>query len=460
MKKSVSSIFALSLAFAIPNPALADLKDVAIGAAIGAVINQGINNSKNKKAAPAQKKKTYSNAAPSLNSQFNLSERMQIQTSLNGMGLNVGGVDGALGPKSRRAISQFQASRGQAQTGQLTREQFVALTGIGFATANTLMPDRRLVQNEVVMLQQSLQGAGFYNGPIDGVDGAGTQNARVGFLVSQNRNPAQTTQVQSLVLAASAAGFQAPQYLVQEAQTQMAAANNATGFGFAPQQQQLNGQFGAVPVTTPGFGAQPQGNAGFGQQALQPQQNNGFGAQAPQQAAGFGAQAPQQNNGFGAQAPQQNNGFGAQAPVTASQNTPLFGAAPQQQMQPAPQQQLQAAPQQQQQPLFPQNQQPQQQLQPAQQGQALFASTGTAAGQPQQQQLVTTAPQQQQPQSSLDVFSIPNAQQQQAATTGQPVPAAPAPSTGLFPMTPQTAQAGQQPQPTGTFSTFGSTNGN
>lgn len=389
MKIALSSVTALSLAFTVPNPVYADLKDALIGGVIGAAINQGVRNNQAKKRSTVQRTtrttKKRANVPASLNSKFSRNERRQIQTSLNSMGLNVGVVDGSLGRNSRAAISQFQAGRGEAATGQMTRAQFLALTGVGFAAAAPAFADRQLNLNEVVMLQQSLQRLGFYRGTIDGLNGAGTQNARLNFLAGQGRNPTQVTQVQSLALSATAAGYQLPQNLMQEAQAQLAAANGINGFGAAPTPQ-----------------------AGFGQQ----QQPNLFGT--PTTSAGFGTQPPQP--AFGSQPIQQGNaGFGVQA---APQQQPLFGA---------PTQPAQVAPQ----------------IQPVQQPQsgAIFASTGGAVAQQQQQQILV-APQQ--AQTSLDIFAaqITTQPQQPAAVKQQP-------ARPLFvqPIAPNTAtpQAGAAP---------------
>ncbi|MEQ6250072.1 peptidoglycan-binding domain-containing protein [Sulfitobacter sp. HNIBRBA3233] len=398
MKIAMSSAIALSLALSAPNPVYADLKDALIGGVIGAAINQSVRNSQAQKRATAKRTtrtvKNRANVPASLNSQFTRDERRQIQTSLNNMGLNVGVVDGSLGPKSRAAISQFQASRGEAATGQMTRAQFLALTGVGFAAPAPAFADRQLNLNEVVMLQQSLQRLGFYRGTIDGINGAGTQNARAAFLASQGQNPMQVPQVQSLAMASTAAGYTLPQNLMQEAQAQFAAASGATGFG-------------AAPV--------PQSN--FGQL---PQQNNQFGT--PTTSAGFATPPPPQPV-FGAQpATQGTAGF---APQTAPQQQPLFGAPTQQQM-----------PQQQQQPLFgaPAQAAPQpQQVQPIQQPQnnAIFASTGGATA-PQQQ--IVVAPQQ--APSALDIFA-PQSTGQPAAVAQQPTQPA-----VLQPVAPQPQQQG------------------
>lgn len=380
--QTITSLLALSLATIVPKPASADLKDAIAGGVVGAIITEGIRR-ENQKAQQRQQQqrrvvsKPSKSAAPSLNSQYSRDERIRIQSSLRDLGYSVGVVDGVLGRNSRAAIRQFQASRGEPQTGQLTPSQYVALTNPGFQTAPTLA-NRPLNRDEVAMLQQGLQMLGYYRGYVDGSNGPGTRSASAAFLASMGTNPAMMTEVQTLVLARNNAGLPTPPYLQQEAANQMAAANGGAQFGVPGQTQQTM------------FGAPQQGQFGAAGQ-----QQNLFAPPAGQQPAGTMAGAPA-NNLFGAPTTQQP---AMQAPVQGSGQQNLF--APQG-GQPAPQ----VAPQQ----PVPQGGQPN----------ALFASTGGAATQP-----VAVAPQAQQPQSTLDIFSGSQPQQQaapaQVATQQAPV---------------------------------------
>jgi len=313
-KLTLTSALALSLALTMPKGAQADLKDALIGVGVGIVASEVIRNEKAKNAKRKQTTSTRSaskpRAAPTLNSQYSRAEKVQIQSALNGLGYSVGTVDGSLGPRSREAIGQFQAARGEARTGQLTRAQYAALTNAGFGAQTAYVVDRPLTRNEVMLMQTGLQQLGFYTSRVDGQAGPGTRRARETFLLSQGRNPATTTQVQSAVLAASAAGIPVQPYLMQEATAQFQQANAVpnTQFGtpgVQPQQQQALFGTPAQPQQ-PLFGAQPQQ-----QQAL-------FGAPQPQQ--GFqqqqGFQPQQQQTLYGAPAPQQ--GFATQPQVAAT----------------------------------------------------------------------------------------------------------------------------------------------
>lgn len=419
-KHSLVAVVVASLAISAPVAATADAKDALIGGIVGAIIQKGISDSKRQsapqrktysKSSSSPKKKTYS--APSLNSQYSQTERVQIQSALQSLGYNVGAIDGVLGQNSRRVIGQFQAGRGEAATGQLTRAQYVALVS-QVPGAVLVFAARELNSNEIRMLQEGLQRLGYYQGGIDGAKGPGTQGAMVAFLAQQGRNVGQTTPVQSLVLARSAAGLPTPPYLQQEAGAQQP---------FMAQQQQ--------PFAAPN----QQFQAGFGAPAQQPA--NPFAAPGQQPATGFGAPAPQQQP-FGAPA-------GAQ--MATAPAAPLFGAPqPQQQQQPAgatlfgaPQH---AAPQQggtmpAQQPtntnLFaPTAPQPQQQQPVAPQGGQ--ATTLFAAGGAQMQPQVAA-----QPQSSLDIFGgtqavapQPIANPDQVATQMQPTQPADANGVGAL----------------------------
>ena len=195
-------------------PVYADLGDVLIGGAIGAVVTDQIHRNKDKKEAGQTAPRTNSTA--SLNSQYSTAERVEIQQALADQGYNIGTIDGVLGPKSRAAISGFQASIGEPATGQLTATQFVALTNPGAASPSQVAA-RPLQQNEVFMLQQGLQQLGYYNGVVNGVPGPGTNGALTAFLVNQRVDPQAVTPVQSLVMVSNTAGMAVPPYLVQEA---------------------------------------------------------------------------------------------------------------------------------------------------------------------------------------------------------------------------------------------------
>lgn len=319
MKKHLSAVaIAAVLSSGQAMPAFADGKDVFLGAVLGAIANEAVRNSQ-RSTQPRSSTSTARQQAPSLNSQFSRAERIEIQSALANQGYAIGTIDGILGQNSRRVIGQWQASRGEAQTGQLTRPQYVALV-TGSAGASVTFAARELNRNEVVLLQEGLQRLGFYRGGIDGQKGPGTRGGTNAFLAAQGYSTGQLTPVQTLVLARQAAGLGAPPYLVTEASAQVpsspfGAPQQQSPFGVAPNTQQAafgnaqQGQFGAPQgAQQAAFGAQQQGNFGA------PQQGN-FGA-VPQQGqqAAFGAATQQQGN-FGA--PQQG------------QQQALFGTAPQ-----------------------------------------------------------------------------------------------------------------------------------
>lgn len=397
-KQSIAVIAAASLAASVPADVTADTKDLLIGGAIGALVYKGISDSqKAKKQNQQVQTKNYSGSggtAASLNSQYTKAERIQIQTAFRDLGYNIGVVDGVLGKNSRAVIRQFQATQGQAQTGQLTRPQYVALLSQVPGTT-PVYARRELNRDEVLMLQQGLQGLGYYHGAIDGATGPGTWGALATFLAHNGTTPAQVTPVQSLVMARNAAGLPTPPYLQQEAGVQIAPAQpfatQQAGFppagqnpqqpnqGFAVQGQPQTDLF-ATPQTQQqpaqnwGGQQQPTAVAGQGQFATAPAQQQQIFA-APQQQPGAVQPAPT-STVFGApgQAVQPGTLQGGTAPASSQQN--LFAPNP---VAPSPQQQ---APQ----PVAPQG------------GQAntLFAA-GTAAAPVQSQP--------QSPQSSLDIFS-------------------------------------------------------
>lgn len=419
MKKfTLTSVVSVALVATLPTQSQADLKDALIGATIGAII---VNEAQKSRTRSAPRATVSTRSAPrstkpaTLNSQYSRAEKRQIQTALNSLGYNVGVVDGSLGRNSRAGISGFQASRGEAATGQLTRTQYSALVASLSNPSAAFVVDRALSRQEVVLMQTALQQMGFYTQRIDGQKGPGTRGARNAFLQSRGYNLATTTQVQAAVLAASAAGQFVPPYLMQEAQTQFQMANGTAPVA-APQLPQTQGAGFAPTAPQQGFVQQPQ-------QVFVPQPQQGF-VQQPQQ--GF-VQQPQQ--GF-VQQPQQ--GF-VQQPQQGFVQQPPQAFAPQQGGVQQPKQGFVQQPQQafapQPQPL-PGSQQPQQGFAQQPQVNTLFGTpqpaqpqgqTAPAAVAPAPQQGQGILVQQQQPAPTSAAAAPQLAAQTGTATVQQPV---------------------------------------
>ena len=108
-------------------PAKADGRDVVAGLIIGGIIGSAVtneNNKKKKKVYSTGKKKTKSTKAkaPSMSSEQRAAN-IEVQNALNHFGWTVGGADGSLGPKSRSAITEYQACMGYPATGELADHQ-------------------------------------------------------------------------------------------------------------------------------------------------------------------------------------------------------------------------------------------------------------------------------------------------------------------------------------------------
>ncbi len=373
----ISMMLVAGLAVSAPVSVSADAGDFIAGGIVGALIHKGITDNQKAKQAP---KKTYrssgsNQSGTSLNGQYSRAERIQIQTAFRDLGYNIGTIDGVLGKRSRAAIRQFQASRGEVQSGQLTRPQYVALLSQA-PGVNPVYARRQLGPDEVIMLQQGLQVLGFYYGPIDGANGPGTTAALNGFLAQRGTSLAMVTPVQGLVMVRDTAGLPSAPYLRREAGAQIAPAQpfGTQQAGFGPANQQ----------PTPGFG---------GQGVAQP--STPFAAPGTQQPLG-GAVAPAAP-GQVYPAPGAPNAAGQPQYTTAPQQqapavTPLFGAPSQGQTvpaagAPAPQQNMFA-------PTAPVQQQPAPVV-PGGQTNTLYAATPSA---PQAAPQPVT-------QSSLDIYS-------------------------------------------------------
>lgn len=122
---AVVASLSLSPLSPMSRPASADTGDVVAGLIVGAIIGGAVANENGKKKTKAKAKSTKSKAkakAPSI-SAAQRAENVAVQESLNHFGWNVGTADGALGPKSKTAIKEYQAFMGYPATGELTADQ-------------------------------------------------------------------------------------------------------------------------------------------------------------------------------------------------------------------------------------------------------------------------------------------------------------------------------------------------
>lgn len=156
--KLISGLAALAIGLSPASPALANAGDFVAGAIIGGIIGSA-----------ATQKKRRSHRVHSTQ------EGRQIQSSLNYFGFNAGYVDGALGRRSRAAISSYQAYMGYTPTGYLNPfEQNILLTsyqramvgGYGVNQVISTSPDGRrglLVAYREEITGGAGQGATFAN---------------------------------------------------------------------------------------------------------------------------------------------------------------------------------------------------------------------------------------------------------------------------------------------------------
>ncbi len=124
---AATSFLVASLSFApvspLVAPARADTGDVVAGLIVGGIIGAAINEGSKKKAAPGSKTKVKAKSTKSAISPEQKAANIEVQQALNFFGWPVGTADGALGKKSRSAISEYQAFLGHAGTGELTQEE-------------------------------------------------------------------------------------------------------------------------------------------------------------------------------------------------------------------------------------------------------------------------------------------------------------------------------------------------
>jgi peptidoglycan hydrolase-like protein with peptidoglycan-binding domain len=126
---------ALSPVSPLTAPARADGKDFIAGAIIGGIVGSVVTNENNKKKS-AKSTKAGSGAKTSGVSAETRAANVEVQTALNYFGYNVGAADGAIGPKTRAQIEEYQAFLGFPATGELTEtERTILITAYHRAVA-------------------------------------------------------------------------------------------------------------------------------------------------------------------------------------------------------------------------------------------------------------------------------------------------------------------------------------
>jgi len=124
-KRITTAAIAATLAMPVAQPVHADA-DGLVGGVIGGIIGGAIvaESQKSKKRSSTSTRTTTSGV-----SSAQREENRQIQTALNYFGYPVGTPDGAIGPKSRAAIADYQLTLGYPPTGELTEFEKTFLLG-------------------------------------------------------------------------------------------------------------------------------------------------------------------------------------------------------------------------------------------------------------------------------------------------------------------------------------------
>lgn len=133
---ALAASVALSPLSPLTAPARADSGDFIAGAIIGGIIGSAVTNENSKKKAAKSTKTTTTKAKkPSVSAEAREANR-EVQVALNYFGYPVGTPDGAIGPKSRGAIKEYQAFLGYPATGELTgHERTILVTAYHRAVA-------------------------------------------------------------------------------------------------------------------------------------------------------------------------------------------------------------------------------------------------------------------------------------------------------------------------------------
>jgi peptidoglycan hydrolase-like protein with peptidoglycan-binding domain len=125
--KSIATVALMASVALLPvtpmaGPARADGKDFIAGAIIGGIVGGAIANEKNKKKSTKSTKAIGGTKSSGLSAEQRAAN-VEVQTALNYFGYNVGTADGAIGPRTRGQIKEYQAFLGYPATGELTEQE-------------------------------------------------------------------------------------------------------------------------------------------------------------------------------------------------------------------------------------------------------------------------------------------------------------------------------------------------
>ena len=122
-------------------------------------------------------------------------DRRLIQSSLAAQGFDPGPADGVFGRRTRAAIGQWQAARGEAPTGYLNAEAAKSLLGRApqardaTMTGEAIEAELSLTRADRRLIQSSLAAQGFDPGPADGVFGRRTRAALSQWQAARGEEP-------------------------------------------------------------------------------------------------------------------------------------------------------------------------------------------------------------------------------------------------------------------------------
>ena len=122
-------------------------------------------------------------------------DRRLIQSSLAAQGFDPGPADGVFGRRTRAALSQWQAARGEEPTGYLNAEAAKSLLGRApqardaTMTGESIEAGLGLTRVDRRLIQSSLAAQGFDPGPADGVFGRRTRAALSRWQAARGEEP-------------------------------------------------------------------------------------------------------------------------------------------------------------------------------------------------------------------------------------------------------------------------------